>query len=180
MIGLVASVVSAAVLKSWIPLTAALAYILSIKGRKTALLGFSLYLTSIIADPGFDSVYTIKGQREFILLGMTTLLVLNDILQGKALVEDKRDILLAGALAISAVNDYTLFAALISTAVYKLYESFGKAALYFLTWLSTMGIILLALKGKLPGIAAETFVIGALGLLAVVVGGIRDINHAEV
>ena len=180
MIGLVASVVSAAVLKSWIPLTAALAYILSIKGRKTALLGFSLYLTSIIADPGFDSVYTIKGQREFILLGMTTLLVLNDILQGKALVEDKRDILLAGALAISAVNDYTLFAALISTAVYKLYESFGKAALYFLTWLSTTGIVLLALREKLPGIAAETFVISALGLLAVVVGGIRDADHAEV
>ncbi|ASJ01655.1 hypothetical protein [Thermococcus gorgonarius] len=180
MIGLVASIVAAAVLKSWIPLLTAIAYVLALRWRKAALFGVSLYLLAVIYSPGFDSVYTARGLRELVLLSTTTVLILNDVLQGKIKAEDKRDLALMGVLAVSAVSDYTLFAALIGVTVYELRESFGKAAFYFLFWLAVTGAILLILRGKLPGAAAEAFVMSALGLAAVAVGMIRDTDHAGV
>ncbi|MDV3104722.1 hypothetical protein [Thermococcus waiotapuensis] len=180
MIGLVASIVSSAVLKSWIPLVAVIAYALTPRGRKAALFGVSLYFLALIYSPGFDSVYTARGLRELVVLGMTTVLILNDVLQGKIKVKDKRELALLGVLAVSAINDYTLFAALIVVTAYELRESFGKAALYFLSWLAVTGVTLLILRGKLPGTAAEAFVISALGLAAVAAGMIRDTDHAEV
>jgi len=180
MIGIVAFLVAAAVLKSWIPLTAVLAYALSLRGKKAALLGFSVYLLALMSYPGFDSVYTIKGQRELILLGATTVLVLNDALQGRLTVRGKNELALAGILAVSAVNDYTLFAALIGVTIYRLYWDFGKGAVYFLFWISATWLTFFVLRGRLPGVAAEAFVMSALGLAAIAVGWIREAEHAEV
>ncbi|NJF25138.1 hypothetical protein [Thermococcus sp. Bubb.Bath] len=180
MIGLVGAIVASVILGSWIPLLAVIPYVSALKGRKAALFGFSLYILALLTSPGFDSVYTLEGQRELFLLGMPALLVLDDVLRGSLVPKGKTDAALIGLLALSALNDYSFFAALLMIAAYRLYQGFGKAGAYFLLWAGSTWVILILLRGKLPGVAGEAFVIGALGLTAIALGGLKDAEHAGV
>ncbi|WP_456368628.1 hypothetical protein [Thermococcus sp.] len=181
MMGLVSAIITGFILKSiWPVVLAPLPYLGLLLGRKASILGAAIYLISILFFSPSTSLYSREGQLAFVLLGSTSVFLLNDALQGVLLPKKVGDFLLLILLSLFAASDYTILIGFPALLVYSLYRSHGMAAVYSATWFVVVFLTFVVLEGKLPGITAEAFIASALALSPLVFAGFREVEHAEV
>ena len=178
MIGLVAPLVAAIVLKEPALALAALPYILRVRGRNISLVAFYAYVLTVIFVVPPSSIYESEGLRVAVLLFTSTFLLLDEILGGIALRRDR--ILLSGLLIASSVNDYATLTAMVGASLYAARSRFGKGAYYLAAWMAGSALVLYLLRENLSDPVMQAFTVVGLGVAFLLLAERNDVEFAEV
>jgi hypothetical protein len=178
MIGLVALLLAAAVLGKWVFALSAIPYLLRLRDRNLSLVAFYAYALAVALSTGEVSIYTAEGAKVAILTLTSTFLLLDEVLRG--IQTDRRSLYISALLAVSAVNDYTLIAALIGATLHAAYLRFGRAAYILAGWFQAAGLLLYLGRERLTSPAAQSLVLIGLALLLLLLAERKDVEFTEV
>ncbi|NJE30309.1 hypothetical protein E3E38_04480 [Thermococcus sp. 18S1] len=177
MIGLVSSILAAAVLGNPAFLLVIPVYLIRIKSRNGALVAFYAYAIILTATLPSASVYEAAGLKAAVVAGISVFLALDETLRGIRF--DRDTMIVSGILVAAALNDYTFMTALAAAAFYTAHQNFGRVSVYLAGWAGGSALLLYLARERLADPAAQALVVIGLGLIFLLFAERRDVEFLE-
>ncbi len=169
MIGVLALILLAIYMHSYLPLIGIIPYVLLFLNEDVPFLAVYFYLLILILLLPRGSVYS--GQT--LALASSTVLVVDETLRGIKKPEVWE--LFGGASLLASMVYPLLFPfSVAGIAAYSLLRRLGRSMVYLAGWTAGVVVVLLLLRGKLMTVGSEAMVVVGLGVVPLLIAEWRD------
>ena len=165
MIGVISSIIAGFMLKSYFMLSAPLVYLLSRKSRDFGILAYLLYTLYIAKQIVSTSVYSYDGLINSLVFALSSILLLNDVLERE--VHLKKLEILTGALMLIGILVPEAF---LAGAIFYFFVKF-RLDVSILSLLLSIMLLFALLKSQLDflgGTSNQIIILVSFGLFAIV------------